>query len=481
MTMKEYDVIAIGTGSTMYVLQGLMQRNPNVKIAVIDKDEPGGICLTRGCIPSKILLYPAAVVRTIQRAEAFGIEVDLKTVNFAKVMKRMRTLIDKDIELIRQGLSSSPNIEYYHATAEFTGPYTLKVQDETIKSKMVLLSTGSQTTIPPIDGLKEAGYLTSDTILHETKLPKSIAIIGGGYIAAEYAHFLSAMGSKVTIIGRNPQFLPQEEPEVSALAKEELGKHMTILTNHEVIQASKTPDGNKKLVAVNRETGQKTPITADEVMIATGRESGTEMLHPDHAGIKTDAHGWIVVDEYLQTTSPNVWAFGDANGKYLFKHKANYDAEIVYSNAVLGRKIPFDYHAVPHAVFTDPEIASVGLREKEALEQFGPDRILIGFEQYENTAKGEAMAVKNFFVKVILERDSLRILGAHLIGPDASVLIQEIINLMYTPDQSARPLMNAMHIHPALSEVVQRAFGSLMTPEQYHHQLSHMMGHEEHA
>ncbi|MGA8905245.1 MAG: dihydrolipoyl dehydrogenase [Candidatus Bathyarchaeia archaeon] len=477
--MKEYDVIAIGTGSAMYVLEGMMQRNPNIRIAVIDKDEPGGICLTRGCIPSKILLYPAEVVRTIQRASTFAIDVDLKKVNFTKVMKRMRTLIDKDIESIRQGLASSQNIEYFHAAAEFTGPYTLKVQDETIRSKMILLSTGSQTTIPPIDGLEDTGYLTSDTILYETQLPGSIAIVGGGYIAAEYGHFLSAMGSKVTIVGRNRQFLPQEEPEISALAKEELGRHMTILTNHEVMQTRKTPSGKKKLVAIDRETGRKKPIVADEIMIATGRGPGTEILRPDRAGIKTDAKGWIAVDEFLQTTSPNVWAFGDANGKYLFKHKANYDAEVVYYNAVLGRKVRYDYHAVPHAVFTDPEIASVGLREKEALERFGSDRILIGFERYEDTAKGEAMALKNYFVKVILETDTFRILGAHIIGPEASVLIQEIINLMYTPEQSARPLMAAMHIHPALSEVVQRAFGSLMTPEQYHHQLSHMMAHEE--
>jgi mycothione reductase len=476
MIMKEYDVIAIGTGSAMYVLDGMMQRNPNLKVAVIDKDEPGGICLTRGCIPSKILLYPADVVRTIQRAKVFGIEVDLKSVNFGEVMKRMRTIIDKDIESIRQGLSNSPNIDYYHATAEFTAPYTLRIHEETIHSNMILLSTGSQTTIPPINGLMEVGYQTSDTILYETKLPRSIAIVGGGYIAAEYGHFLSAMGSKVTIVGRNSQFLPREEPEVSGLAKEELGEHMTILTNHEVVEASKAPQGRKKLLAVDRGTGQRGPIIADEVMIASGRGPGTEMLHPDRAGIRTDANGWIMVDEYLQTTSPNVWAFGDANGKYLFKHKANYDAEIVYYNAVLGRRIPVDYHAVPHAVFTDPEIASVGLREKEALESLGADRVLIGFERYEDTAKGEAMAVKKYFVKVILERESLRILGAHIIGPEASVLIQEIINLMYTADQTAQPLMRAMHIHPALSEVVSRAFGSLMTPEQYHHHISHLTG-----
>jgi dihydrolipoamide dehydrogenase len=344
---------------------------------------------------------------------------------------------------------------------------------------MILLSTGSQTTIPPIEGLEETGFLTSDSILYETKLPRSIAIVGGGYIAGEYGHFLSAMGSEVTIIGRNPQFLPQEEPEISALAKEELGKHMMVLTNHEVTQVSKAPGGKKKLIAVERGTGRKTPIVTDATMIATGRGPGTDMLRPDLAGIKTDAKGWIIVDQYLQTTCPNVWALGDANGRYLFKHKANYDAEVVYYNAVLGRKVAYDYHAVPHAVFTDPEIASVGLREKEALDRCGSDRILIGFERYEDTAKGEAMAVKKYFVKAILEKDTFRILGAHLIGPEASVLIQEIINLMYTPEQSARPLMTAMHIHPALSEVVQRAFGSLMTPEQYHHQLTHMMSHEE--
>jgi dihydrolipoamide dehydrogenase len=476
--MKEYDVIAIGTGSTMNVVDGLMQRDPNIKVAVIDKDEPGGICLTRGCIPSKILLYPAEVVRTIERAGTFGIDVDLRKVSFLKVMKRMRSLIDKDIESIRQGLSSSPNIDYYHAAAEFVGPYTLRVEDDTIRSNMILLSTGSKSTIPAIRGLEDVSYQTSDTILYETKLPMRIAIVGGGYIAAEYGHFLSAMGSKVTIIGRNPQFLPQEEPEVSALAKRELEQHMKIQTNHEVTEASRAPGGKKKLVAFNRETKQKASIVTDEIMIASGRGPTTDILHPERAGIKTDAQGWIAVDEFLETSLPNVWAFGDTNGKYPFKHKGNYESTVVYYNAVLKRRIPVDYHAVPHAVFTDPEIASVGLREKEALAQYGPDRVLIGFERYEDTAKGEAMAVKDYFVKVILETDSLRILGAHIIGPEASVLIQEIVNLMYTAEQSARPLLDAMHIHPALSEVVQRAFQSLMTPEQYHHHIGHVMGHQ---
>jgi dihydrolipoamide dehydrogenase len=471
--MKEYDLIAIGSGSAMNIVDAMLQRDTNIKVAVVDKDEPGGICLTRGCIPSKILLYPAELVRIIERANTFGIDLKIEKVDFAKVMKRMRTLIDGEIDSIRQGLTGSESIDYYHMPAEFVGPYTLKVGGETITSKMFLLCTGSKPVIPPIRGLEQTGYQTSDTILHQTQLPESVGVIGGGYIAAEYGHFLSAMGSKVAIIGRNRQFLPQEEPEVSALAMRELGRHMTILTNCEVVQAERTQEGKKKIVAVHRQTGETKTIIADEILVASGRGPNTDILHPEKAGIKTDEKGWISANEYLETSQPNVWAFGDADGRHLFKHVANYESIIVYYNAVMRRRIRVDYHAVPHAVFTYPEIASVGLKQVEAAKQYGEDRILIGFERYEDTAKGEAMDLKDYFVKVILERDSSRILGAHIIGPYASSLIQEIVNLMYTPDQSAHPLLDAMHIHPAMSEVVQRAFQSTMTAEQYLHLLQH--------
>jgi mycothione reductase len=227
------------------------------------------------------------------------------------------------------------------------------------------------------------------------------------------------------------------------------------------------------VVAVNRETGKKLEVTADELLIATGRAPLSDLLHPEKGGIETDSHGWIIVDDYLETSQSNVWALGDANGKYPFKHVANHEAAIVYYNAVLKRKVKADYHAVPHAVFTYPEIAAVGLREKEAIEKYGEDKLLIGFYRYEDTAKGEAMDAKDCFVKVIVERGTMKILGAHIIGPYASVLIHEIIPLMYTSEQSAKPIRDSMHIHPALSEVVDRAFRSLMPPEHYHHILEH--------
>ncbi|HDQ05630.1 MAG TPA: dihydrolipoyl dehydrogenase [Candidatus Bathyarchaeota archaeon] len=467
--MKEYDLISIGTGSAMSVVEATIRENPEIRVAVIDKDEPGGICLTRGCIPSKLLLYPAELVRTVEKARTFGIDSEIKKVDFKKVMERMRNIIYGDINKVRQGLSHSKNVDYYPETAEFVAPYTLKVGDEIITAKMIILGTGSKPAVPPIKGIEETGYLTSDTILKITELPKSIIIIGGGYIAAEYGHFLSSMGAKVTIIGRNPQFIPEEEPEVSTLAQRELGKHVTIYTNHEARETKLTSKGKKMVVAVNRENGKTLELTADELLLATGRAPLSDILHPEKGGIKTDSHGWIIVNEYLETSQPNVWALGDANGKHPFKHVANYEAAIVYHNTVLKKNMKADYHAVPHAIFTHPEIAAVGLGEKEAIEKFGADKLLIGFYRYEDTAKGEAMDAKDYFVKVIVERGAMKIIGAHIIGPSASVLIHEIIPMMYTGEQSAKPIRDAMHIHPALSEVVDRAFRSLMPPEHYHH------------
>ena len=475
VVVKDYDLIVIGTGSVMEIVNAMQQENPHMKVAVIDKDEPGGICLTRGCIPSKILLYPAELVRTIETASDFGISVEMKNVDFRAVMQRMISLINADIEGMRQGLTHTKNLDYYREVAEFVAPYTLKVGRETIKSKMIFLCTGSRPVIPPIEGLENVKYYTSDTILKLDRLPKSIAVIGGGYIAAEYGHFFSAMGSEVTIIGRNQQFIPEEEPEVSALAKRELEKHITIMTGHEVQSAENAAEG-KKLHAVNRQTGKNVEITAEEILVASGRGPNQDILHPEKGGIRIDEKGWIIVNEYLETSQPNVWALGDADGRYLFKHVANHEALIVYYNAVEKRAIKVDYHAVPHAVFTSPEIASVGLKEKEAVEKYGKSNLLIGVQRYEDTAKGLAMGVKDYFAKIILESTTLKILGAHIIGPHASILIQEIVNLMYTTTQSVEPLIEGMHIHPALSEVVQRAVASRMPVDQYHHMMEKHYG-----
>ena len=343
--MKTYDLIAIGTGSVINIVEAMIIENPNIRVAVIDKDEPGGICLTRGCIPSKLLLYPAELLRTFENVKIFGINFEIKGIDFKKVMERMRKLIQTDIDKVRRGLSQSKNIDYYNETAEFVDPYKLKVGNQTITSKMILLGTGSKPNIPPIKGIDKIAFLTSDTILKISELPKSVIIVGGGYIAAEYGHFLSSMGSKVTIIGRNPQFIPEEEPEISKLAKKELEKNMVIYLNYEAKELKQTSNGKKQIIAVNRETGKKIKINSDEILIATGRSSLSEILKPEKAGIKTDQKGWITVNEYLETSQKNVWALGDANGNYPFKHVANYEAQTVFYNAILKNRTKINYLA----------------------------------------------------------------------------------------------------------------------------------------
>jgi mycothione reductase len=387
-----------------------------------------------------------------------------------------------------------------------------------IRAKMIFLCTGSKPIIPPIKGLEDISYHTSDSILAMDRLPESIAIVGGGYIGAEYGHFFSSMGSHITIVGKNKRFLPHEEAEISELAKRKISKYMTVITNSEVIEVinsnttadiaeadanttsskeshykkkSEQKSSKKKKLVIARDmiSGERMTITAEEVLIAAGRGPNTDILHPERAGIKTDENGWIVVNEYLETSQPNVWAFGDANGVYPFKHKANYEAELVYYNTTLGKKVEEaekkktysklkkDYRAVPHAVFAYPEVAAVGLGEGEALAKYGENKILLGIARYEDTAKGIAMGIKDCFVKVIVKADDLELIGAHIIGPHASILIQEIINIMYTQqERTMKPILSAMHIHPALSEVVQRSVSSLVPPQQYHHLIAEHYG-----
>jgi len=473
--VQEYEAIIIGTGSGTNLVEPLLQQHPGGKIAVIDKDPPGGICLTRGCIPSKMLLYPAEVMSTIRRAGRFGIDVQVNRVRFDAVMKRMRDHVDGQIEAIRQSLQQEEQIDYYPQEARFVAPRTLEVGGQRLSSDLIILCTGSRSLIPPIEGLDRISYHTSSTLLHLKELPASLVIIGGGYIAAEYGFFFSAMGSEVTIVGRNPQFLPDEEPEISEVVRRKLAGHLRMVTGHEVTGVEQ--EGEEiRVTAVNRDRKSRATFVAETVLVATGRAPTTDILQPEKGGIETDRHGWIVTDRHLRTSQPGVWALGDATGRYLFKHVANYESEIVYHNSLFNRQMEVDYHAVPHAVFTDPEVAGVGMGEREAIDTHGKDAIRIGFYRYEDTGKGLAVDAGDYFVKVIVAAEDHRILGAHMVGPWASMLIHEVIPLMYTPDGSLRPLLRAMHIHPAMSEVVQRAAGNLMDVDDYHHLIGHHYG-----
>ena len=447
----------------MNIVSEIIKIFPKIRVAVIENEMVGGICLTRGCIPSKILLYPATLVRNFMRAKEFGIDAEIKNIDSSYILEYTRKSTTEESKMIEKGISGHPRMDLYRETGEFIDKYTVKVGDEIIKGDKILLCTGSRPLIPPINGLKETGFITNKEVFKLKRAPKSIAIIGGGYVGLEFGFFFSMMGSKVTILEMLPRIAYQEEPEISYLLKEKLSKFIKIYTNYKVVEVRKR--GSKKVLTAENTKGEGTiEVKADEILVAAGRRSNSDITHPEKTGVKTDRHGWIITNEYLETTMPNIWACGDANGKHMFKHMANYESRIVFYNAFLGKKLKVDYHAVPHAIFIYPEVASVGMKEEEAKKSHN---ILVGYYRYEDTAKGEAMKLKDYFVKVIVDKDTYRILGAHIIGPEASVLIQEIVNLMYTPDQSMIPIYEGMHIHPSLSEVVERAFFSLREPEEW--------------
>ncbi|MHB8351641.1 MAG: dihydrolipoyl dehydrogenase [Thermoplasmata archaeon] len=455
--MKEYGMIAIGSGSAASVLDSWLSDNPAERGAVIEKDTVGGICLTRGCIPSKMLTTCADVVQTVRRAGEFGIDVRGVTIDFGRIMRRLHEHIDPDIEGIRAGLSHSPNIDFFPSVAEFVGPSTVRVGTETLHSSRILLGLGSQPLIPSIPGLAEAGYLTSDTVFGLTERPERLAILGGGYIAAEFAHFFAAVGTEVSVVGRNPRFLPREEPEVSEVVTRALAKRILFHLGTTVAKIEGGRRGTKRLHTVGTSTQANGLLEVNEILVATGRGPSTSMLHPERSGINTDPQGWVVVNEFLETSQPGIWALGDATGKFPFKHKANHDAKVLYRNLVGAHRSPVDYHAIPHAVFTEPEVASVGLTEAQGVAAHGRDAVWLNQYPYRDTAKGQALGESEGFVKVIALDGGRQILGAHIVGPQAAVLLQEIVNLLYTPEQSLMPIFDGMHIHPALSEVVERA------------------------
>jgi dihydrolipoamide dehydrogenase len=457
--MEQFDVLVIGSGSGMIIAASAV--GSGVKTALIESGPIGGTCLNRGCVPSKILIHPADVALTIREAGKIGIESSLSSVNFQNIMDRMHRVVTEDVEGQTKAIEIDRKLTWFKVVAEFTSDYTLKTGDQTVRADKIFIVSGARPAIPPLKGIEDINYLTSDTVLNLKALPKSMVIIGGGYIAAEYGHFFSSLGTTVTIIQRNPRMLPEEEPEVSELLTEEMSKRMRILTNHEAVEAKQNGD-LKTVIAKSVVDDQVKELSAEALLLAAGRVPNSDLLKPEKTGVELDKRGYIKVNEYLETEKKNIFAFGDAIGKQMFKHVANYEAQVAWHNSMHDHKVKADYTAAPHAVFTNPQVASVGMKQAEAKK--AGYKILVGKAYYKDTAQGAAMAEPKGFVKVIVEKKSGQILGAHIIGPFASMLIQEVTNAMSTGDRSFLPIIRGMHIHPAMNEVVLNAFGDLREP-----------------
>ncbi|WP_075936196.1 dihydrolipoyl dehydrogenase [Halosegnis longus] len=466
--MDDVDFLVIGSGSGLDVANAAASRGQSV--AVVEKGPMGGTCLNRGCIPSKQLLYHAEVMETIEEAGEFGIDAAVEDVAFADIVREVNEDVSGDSESIRRGLESSARHTVYDGEGRFVDDRTVEVVDgpdagATVRAETVLVAAGTRPSVPDIDGLDEVSYLTSTEALQLTTPPEELVIVGGGYIAAELGHFFETFGSDVTIVGRRPNLLPEADEEVAAAFTDRYADRFTLHTGHAATRVTETETGIE-LDARPYEYGDDgagvhgdpVTVTGDELLVAAGRTPNTDTLNLDATGVETDDRGYVETDEYLQTDAEGVWALGDIVGEYLLKHSANHEAKAVVRNLFGDDPEPVAYDAMPFAVFASPEVAGVGATEADLDGDYA-----VRTYEYGDTARGDAMHADGF-VKVIIDLEGA-ILGCHIIGPEASNLIQEVVVAMTAGSGTVRDIREAIHIHPALSEVVQRAFsGSFSRP-----------------
>jgi mycothione reductase len=452
--MKKYDVIVIGSGCGANIVDEALAHG--LSVTLVDKGPLGGTCANLGCIPSKMLIFAADRIAEIQEAKKLGIEAEIKNIDFNSIMERMRKVVREGQEHMRQEISRVENLDFYEGEGHFVGDYTIEVNGKKIKGDKIFIASGSRPLIPPIKGLESLGYLTNETVLQLKERPDNLVIIGGGYIAVEYGHFFAAMGTKVTILEMADRLVLSEEPEIAGILKRELSQRMDVYTGVQA-EAVKSNGHNVTVVVKDLKGSVKKEFTAQRILIAVGRRSNADLLKIENTGVEVDKRGFIKVDEYLETTKKNIFAVGDINGQQMFTHVANAEASLAADNAIHGSKIKMDYSAAPHAVYSHPQIASVGMTEEAARKEH---KVLVGKAKYSDVAQGEAMMEKNGFAKAIVEANTGKILGFHIIGPYAPILIQEVINAMASRG-GIDEIQTGMHIHPAITELIPEVLSNL--------------------
>jgi dihydrolipoamide dehydrogenase len=448
--MKNYDVIVIGSGGGAKITSPAARMG--LKVAAIEKDALGGTCLNRGCIPSKMLIHPADVATQIAEAEKFDIGVGLPlSVDFTRLVSRISQTVDHDSASIAAGYQKNPNIDFYHAEARFLSNKVLQVSGEKITAEKIFIAVGARPHVPDIPGLKGTPFMTSTEALRNTNRPQKLIVIGGSYIAVELGYAYAALGSEVCFLVRS-HLLKHEDCEVA----EEFQRVFT--QRHDVrLQAriQKVDYRNDQFtVTYSDRDGTQNTVSADALLVAAGVVPNTDTLGLENTAIKL-RHGFIHVDDHLRTSVDGIYAMGDCIGRYMFRHSVNFEGEYLFQNIFQGKvQGPIRYPPVPHAIFTHPQIAGVGKTEQE-LKLEGIDYV-VGINPYAKSAMGMARLSDHGFVKILIDRKSLKILGAHIIGDEASDMIHMLIALM-SKDGTLDDLLNMIYIHPALPEIVRNA------------------------
>ncbi|WP_080794286.1 mycothione reductase [Corynebacterium pacaense] len=452
--VRHYDLIIIGTGS------GNSIPGPEFdgkSIAIVEKGTFGGTCLNVGCIPTKMYVYAADVAREIGRASTYGLDATLNAVDWPAIVDRVfaRRIdpIARGGEEYRRG-SETPNIDVYDMHARFVGERTLATgiagEERLISGDQIVIAAGSRAYIPEVIAESGVRYHTNDNIMRLPRLPESMVIIGGGFIALEFAHVFSALGTRVTLLNRSDVLLRGADADVSARVAEVAGTLYDVRMNTSVTAARNLDGGG---VRVSLDGGGD--IDAEVLLVATGRTPNGDRMDLARGGIAMDGRR-IRVDAFGRTTADGVWALGDVSSPYKLKHVANAEMRTVRHNLLNpGNLQEMPHEFVPSAVFTYPQVAQVGLTEAAAREQ-GLD-ITVKIQNYSDVAYGWAMEDATGFVKLIADRSTGRLLGAHIVGDQASTLIQQLITVMAFNIDVREAATAQYWIHPALPEVIENA------------------------
>jgi dihydrolipoamide dehydrogenase len=449
--MKTYDVIVIGSGGGSKITSPAARLG--FKVASIEKEALGGTCLNRGCIPSKMLIHPADVVSELQEAAKYDLHFNPHfSVNFEKLITRISNTVDTDSSKIKAGYERNPNIDFYPGTARFVSDKVVEVNGEQLTAEKIIIAVGTRPQIPSIEGLLDTPFMTSTEALRNIKLPKKMIVLGGGYIAVELGYAYGALGTEVHFLVRQ-KFLRHEDAQVAQEFLKVFSKKFKV---HCPALPTRVQYRNGMFeVAYKDAQGAEQLLRADALLVATGIVSNVDTLDLSKTNIKVSDKGFIQVNDYLETSVPGVYALGDCIGRYFFRHSVNFEGEYLFDRVFLKKNInPIQYPPVPHAIFTNPQIAGVGKTE-EQLKVEGVDYV-VGINSYASSAMGMALLSDHGFCKILIERKSKKILGAHIIGYQASNMIHMIIALM-TKQGTLDDLLNMIYIHPALPEIVRNA------------------------
>jgi mycothione reductase len=458
--VEAYDIAIIGTGSGNGILD---DRYADKRAAICEQGTFGGTCLNVGCIPTKMFVYAAEVAQTIRGAARFGVDAHIDRVRWDDIVSRVFGRIDPIALSGEDYRRSAPNIDVYGRHTRFgpvqaDGRYLLRTDDGAqFTAEQVVIAAGARPVIPPAILASGVDYHTSDTVMRIDELPEHLVIVGSGYVAAEFAHVFSALGVRVSMVIRGSTLLRQYDDTVCERFTRIAASKWEVHTHRTVVGAQNRGSG----VAVELDNGHT--IDADLILVAIGREPNGDLLDAEQAGIEVD-NGRVVVDQYQRTSARGVFALGDISSPHQLKHVANHEARVVQRNLLCDwddteSMTVTDHRYVPSAVFTDPQLATVGLTENQAIAQ-GFD-ISVAVQDYADVAYGWAMEDTTGIVKLVADRSSGRLLGAHIMGHQASSIIQPLIQAMSFGLPAHEMARGQYWIHPALPEVVENALLSL--------------------